>query len=227
MRIYVEAHIDFQGLKNIDPEEAVDNLDRAFESKLEAFHSLYDVSKSDFDFFSYGDTATIILLRNSVHHRDHLLFRSWNEEMAINEGHKKYLGAKFLLASYDVLDTPSRMRYFYKLQDFYLRVDNKLQSPYLENRMGAGNREKLLKQFDKDLNFSTIKQHAKEERYPNDQIYINIMPIFTSAVCRVFKALKENGVEFAGHDSKVYEEPFTNELDVDFSKISYKSLRIV
>ncbi len=227
MRIYVETHMDFQRLKYIDQEEAVDNLDRAFESKLEAFHSLYDVSKSDFDYFSYGDTAAIILLRNSVHHRDHLLFRSWNQEMAINEGHKKYLGAEFLLASYDVLDTPSRMRYFYKLQDFYLRVDNKLQSPYLENRMGAGNREKLLKQFDEELNFSTIKQHAKEERYPNGQIYINVMPIFISAVCRVFKALKESGVEFAGYDAKVYEEPFTNELDVDFSSITYEPLRIV
>ena len=219
--------MNFQRLKNIDKEEAVDNLDRAFESKLEAFHSLYDVSKSNFDFFSYGDTAAIILLRNSIHHRDHLLFRSWNQEMAINEGHKKYLGAEFLLASYDVLDTPSRMRYFYKLQDFYLRVDSKLQSPYLENKIGVGNREKLLKQLDKDLSFSAIHQYAKEKGYPNDQIYINVMPIFISAVCRVFKALKEHGVEFAGYDAKVYEEPFTNELNVDFSRVTYEPLRIV
>jgi len=46
MRIYVETHFDFQRLKSIDQEEAVDNLDRAFEAKLEAFHSLYDVSRS-------------------------------------------------------------------------------------------------------------------------------------------------------------------------------------
>ena len=34
MRIYVETHLDFHRLKNIDQEEAVDNLDRAFEAKL-------------------------------------------------------------------------------------------------------------------------------------------------------------------------------------------------
>jgi hypothetical protein len=227
MRIYVETHMNFQRLKNVDQEEAIDNLDRAFESKLEAFHSLYDVSKNDIDYFSCGDTAAIILLRNSVHHRDHLLFKSWNQEMALNEGYKKYLGAEFLLASYDVLDTPARMRYFYKLEDFYLRIDKKLGSPYLEQRMGANNREKLLVQLDVDLHFSAIKQRAKEGRYPNSQIYINVMPIFISAVCRVFKALKEKGVEFVGFDAEAYEEPFTNELEVDFSKVSYVPLHIV
>lgn len=227
MRIYVEEHINFQRLRDIDREEAVDNLDRAFESKLEAFHSLYDVSNKELDYFAFGDTATIILLRNSIHHRDHLLFRSWNQDMAINNGHKKYLGAEFLLASYDVLDEPSNMRYFYKLQDFYLRVDDKLNSPYLESRMGTNNRKELLKKFNTELNFQTINLHAKNERYLDHQIYINVIPIFTSAVCRVFKALKDNGVEFVGFDAKAYEAPFTNELRVDFSRITYEPLCIL
>jgi hypothetical protein len=76
MRMYVETHMDFSRLKDIDQEEAIDNLDRAFEAKLEAFHSLYDVTKDDFNYFSSGDTALIILLRNAIHHRDHLLFKS-------------------------------------------------------------------------------------------------------------------------------------------------------
>lgn len=227
MRIYVETHFDFQRLKNIDKEEAVDNLDRAFEAKLEAFHSLYDVSKTDIDYFAHGDTAALILLRNAIHHRDHLLFRSWNQDMALNDGYKQYLGAQFLLAGYDVLDSPARMRYFYKLEDFYLRVDEKLGSPYLEKRMGAANRRKLIGQLDTDLHFSDIKQRAKGDRYPDGQVYINVMPIFISAVCRVFKALKEKGVEFVGFDAKAYEEPFTNELEVDFSKVVYEPLRII
>ena len=227
MRIYVETHIDFQRLKNIDKEEAIDNLDRAFEAKLEAFHSLYDVSKSDVNYFSHGDTATIILLRNAVHHRDHLLFKSWNQQMALNDNYKQHLGAEFLLASYDILDSPAKMNYFYKLEDFYQRIDESQNSPYLEKRMGASNRRKLIMQFDADLHFSDIKQRAKLDRYPDNQVYINVMPIFISAVCRVFKALKEKGVEFVGFDAKAYEEPFTNELHVDFSKITYKPLRII
>jgi hypothetical protein len=227
MRIYVETHINFQRLKDIDSEEAIDNLDRAFEAKLEAFHSLYDVTKAELDYFSYGDTAALILMRNAIHHRDHLLFQSWNHCMALDEGYKKYLGAEFLLAGYNVLDSPARMKYFYKLEDFYLRIDDSLMSPYLESRMGVKNRKKLLEQLNNDLNFSDIKRKAESERYPIKQVYINVMPIFISATCRVFKALKAKGVEFIGFDAKAYEAPFTSELEVDFYNVVYESLRIV
>lgn len=227
MRIYVETHINFQRLKGIDLEEAIDNLDRAFEAKLEAFHSLYDVTKADLDYFSNGDTATIILMRNAIHHRDHLLFQSWNHSMALDKGYKKHLGAEFLLADYDVLDSPVRMKYFYKLEDFYLRIDSNLESPYLDLRMRAKNRKKLLAQLNNDLRFSDIKKEAESERYPIRQVYINVIPIFISATSRVFKTLKETGVEFIGFDAKTYEAPYTSELDVDFSKVAYKPLRIV
>ncbi|KXV74298.1 hypothetical protein AD951_00610 [Acetobacter malorum] len=47
MRIYSEAHWKYAHLFKIDPEEAINNIDRLFEMKLEAFHTLYDVSASD------------------------------------------------------------------------------------------------------------------------------------------------------------------------------------
>ncbi|NIF18676.1 hypothetical protein [Pantoea sp. Cy-639] len=227
MRIYVEAHCEFQRLKYIDKEEAIDNLDRAFESKLEAFHSLYDVSKDRVDYFSSADTASVILMRNAIHHRDHLLFKSWNHEMALDEKYKNYLGAEFLLVDYPVLGAPSKMRYFYKLEDFYLRIDESLSSPYLEKKMGAAKRRSLLEKINSELRFLDIKAYAESERYPVGQIYINVMPIFISAICRVFGALKESGLTFSGYDAKVYEEPFTNELEVDFSKFTHMPLRIV
>lgn len=48
MRMYGEAKFKFEQLILVDKEEAINNLDRAFEAKLEAFHSLYDVTTSDF-----------------------------------------------------------------------------------------------------------------------------------------------------------------------------------
>lgn len=226
MRIYGETHIDFHRLKDIDLEEAIDNLDRAFEAKLEAFHSLYDVTKTDLDYFSHGDTASIILIRNAIHHRNHLLFQSWNQSMALNEGYKSHLGATFLIAGYEVLSSPSPMTYLYKLEDFYLRIDETLMSPYLETKMGTKNRKKLLKQLNNDLHFTDIREKADSEHYPIKQVYINVMPIFISATCRVFKALKEKGVEFIGFDAKAYEAPFTSELEVDFSKVIYDKVKI-
>ena len=53
MRIYGEASFNFFNLIKIDKEEAINNLDRAFESKLEAFHTLYDVTKKDIDYFLF------------------------------------------------------------------------------------------------------------------------------------------------------------------------------
>ncbi|WP_429145383.1 hypothetical protein [Aeromonas rivipollensis] len=69
MRMYGEARCDFERLKFLDKEEAINNLDRAFEAKLEAFHSLYDLTKSEFNYFEYADSALLILIRNAIHHR--------------------------------------------------------------------------------------------------------------------------------------------------------------
>lgn len=226
MRIYGETHLNFQRLVRIDKEEAVDNLDRAFESKLEAFHSLYDVSKAHLDYFAHADTASLIMVRNAIHHRDHLLFRSWNQEMALDEGFRKYLGAEFLLVDYPILGDPSKMRYFYKIEDFYHRIDDAMPSPYLEKIMGPVKRRKLLGQINSDLFFSEIKRYAESERYPLKQVYVNAIPIFVSATCRVFSALKDAGVDFKGFDANTYKEPFTNELDVNFSKFTCTPLRV-
>jgi hypothetical protein len=226
MRIYVATHLDFKRLVRVDKEEAIENLDCAFESKLEAFHSLYDVSKDHLDYFAHGDTASLILIRNAIHHRDHLLFRGWNQEMALGEGFRKHLGAEFLLVDYPTLGSPSLLRYFYKLEDFYHRIDEAMVSPYLEKRMGPVNRRKLLNQLNSDLFFSEIRRHAESERYPLKQVYVNVIPIFISAACRAFSALKGAGVEFWGFDAKTYEEPFTNELEVDFSRFACTPLRI-
>ena len=199
MRIYGEAHMNFNRLKSVDAEEAIDNLDRAMEAKLEAFHSLYDVTKNQFDYFEHADTAILILLRNAVHHQNHLLFKSWNQEMALNDGHKKYLGAEFLLASHEILTNGHKMKHLYKLEDFFLRVDPSLGSDYVEDRMTTKNRNKLLSQLDNDLSFSELKNHAKSERYPLNQVYINIIPIYISAACKVFKTLKMKWSSKIGH----------------------------
>ena len=227
MRIYGEAHMNFNRLKAVDAEEAIDNLDRAMEAKLEAFHSLYDVTKDLFDYFEHADTAILILLRNAVHHRNHQLFKTWNQEMGLNEGHKKYLGAEFLLASHAILTNGHEMKHLYKLEDFYLRTDPSLGSPYIENRMNSKSRNKLLNQLENILSFGELKRYATSERYPLKQVYINIIPIYISAAVKVFKALNDKGVNFIGFDANAYKEAFTNELAVDLSSFNYSTIRIL
>ncbi len=96
MRIYGETSLNFYNLFKIDKEEAINNLDRAFESKLEAFHSLCDVTKKQIDYFEYADTSVIIMLQNAIHHRNHNLFKSWNSEMHLQGQFSKMKGAASL-----------------------------------------------------------------------------------------------------------------------------------
>lgn len=221
MRLYVETKLNFERLKNIDIEEAVNNLDRAFEAKLEAFHSLYDVTNDDFEYFDCPETATLIMLRNAIHHRNHLLFKSWNYEILLNGGLEKNHGAEFLLASHDVMSDIPKMKYYYKLYDFYARIDSNIGSPYLEDKMGEKNKKKLLSKLKFELNFDIVTDHAKSAGYPMSQVYINVIPIFASAVSKVFKSFKENGIVFKGFDSNAYEDVFINEIEVNMKSFSY------
>jgi hypothetical protein len=226
MRMYAEISTRFPELKLVDMEEAVNNLDRAFESKLEAFHSLYDITKSDFKYFDYADTALLIVLRNALHHRDHLLFKSWNHEMFLKSGLTKYSGAAFLLASYEVGGGAYTAQYYYKLDDILDRLASSRGSPYLENKMGSSRRERLLEATSAELNVDKIYSFASSERYPSSQIYLNLIPIFISAMERVFSHFKSLGMAFKGYDSDVYLEHFTSGLSVNFDEITFKQVRL-
>ncbi|GAB6190755.1 hypothetical protein [Desulfocastanea catecholica] len=226
MRLYTEECSKFHKLKLIEMEEAIDNLDRTFEAKLEAFHSLYDVSKDKFPYFDNADTAFLIMLRNAIHHRDHLLFSSWNSEMLLNDGLKKNYGAAFLMANHIVNNGNFTSQYYYKLDDIYARIDPSINSPYIEYKMGKQKKLKLLKQLKEELCFDLITEQAKKERYPSKQIYINIVPIFISAMTKIFTSFQKEGLKFKRFDTDVYGRHFTSGIKVDFTKIEYKQVRI-
>ncbi|KAK0361253.1 hypothetical protein LTR94_024085, partial [Friedmanniomyces endolithicus] len=141
--------------------EAINNLDAAFEAKLEAFHSLYDVSKDLFAFHEHPDTALVIALRNAIHHRNHPLFRTLLDRLFLDDGVDRWkAAARFAL-------------------------------------------------IDQGLNLEDLRRTAKAEGYPTKQVYLDVMPVFVSAVRRVFETLQASGVPFRGFDAEVYRPWFT------------------
>lgn len=219
MRLYAEASVRFRKLFLVDKEEAINNLDRAFEAKLEAFHSVYDITSREkyIDYFNHADTAAMIMLRNAIHHRDHLLFRSWNSEMHLNGGLERMKGATFLLVGYDAGDALHVSQYYYKLEDFYQRLDTPRMSK---------SRKNLTILLNDDLKFGEIVETARKERYPLAQVYINVIPVFISAMSRLFTALLEQKIELKGYDSEVYSKHFSVKDLVDLSQPIYKELTI-
>ncbi|ANH66642.1 hypothetical protein [Mitsuaria sp. 7] len=216
MRLYVEGKLRFDNLFQVDREEAVNNMDRAMEAKLEKFHSLYDVTKDlpGFEFFAHGDTSLLIVLRNALHHRDHSLFQSWNARLGLNDGMHLLSGTEFLLASTTPGEAGHTVRFYYPLHDFYAR----LGAPRISNPTAM----KAL--WDAELLFDEMASEGRRARYPDDRVYVDVMPAFMSAIARVRTWLDATGFQPAGYDGKTYFEHFAD-LDLPQS-LGYKRLRL-
>lgn len=199
MRLYVESKLRFKEIFALDKEEAVKNQDLAVEAKLEKFHTLYDVTKNlpGFNYFEHGDTSLLIALRNAIHHHeDHQLFQSWNARIFLNDGLKRLDGAEFLLGSTTPTEDAIMVRFYYLLNDFYSRL------PALKNA------DKQRDLWESELQFSAIAKEGEEGRYPKDQVYVDVMPAFMSAVRRVRGWLDSTGFTPVGSDSEAYFECF-------------------
>lgn len=228
MRLCVEAHMNFSNLSKIDREEAINNLDRAFEAKLEAFHRLYDVSKSRLSYFDHADTALIIAVRNAIHHRDHPLFQSFHAQLYLQDRPSRWLGAAFLIARHPTLHgAPILMTHLVRLDDLDARLDPGRASPYRDLQGAVDRRQERFSLIDRDLNLPAIRQHARSERYPENQVYLDLMPVFVSATSRVFMALRAQNVAFKGFDADTYLEPFTSEIEVDLLHPTFDVVRIL
>lgn len=225
MRICGEANWRFSEIFKVDPEEAIDNVDRAFEMKLEAFHTLYDVSKDVFPYFEHADTALLIAVRNAIHHRNHPLFRTLNYRLHIQDGVERWLGASFLLANHPTRHGGEiRMSHYVRLDDLDARLDPSVASPHLDSFINGSKVEKRSELINKQLSLQIIRTRASQERYPGDQVYLDLMPIFVSAVCKIFKAMEKAGIGFKGFDASTFATPFTSELAVDLNHLNFKRL---
>ena len=227
MRLYTEAHSRFASLFDVDREEAIHNMERAFEAKLEAFHTLYDVSKDHFPYFDHGDTCALIALRNAIHHRDHPLFQGLLSDLWLRGDPNQWKGATYLLARHRMSSEGMLpMTAYFKLDDFRLRLDPEADSPYVDRFLKG---EKAFQRFchiRDELGLDAIRQVAEAERYPDNQVYVDMMPVFVSAIVRVFKALDKACANFNGFDAETYKPPFTSELEVDLKTIEHQPLKL-
>ncbi|MCR8959873.1 hypothetical protein M0765_019680 [Variovorax sp. S2] len=216
MRLYTESKFRFQELLKVDREEAINNMDRAFEAKLEKFHALYDVTKklAGFGYFGHGDTSLVVVLRNALHHRDHSLFVSWNARIGLDDGARRLAGAEFLLASVTPEAQETTTRFYFLLYDFYACLAN----PRIQNPAA------LRALWDIELQFARMTQEAAEHGYPESQVYVDVMPAFMAAVRRVCGWLEASGFQPRGFDGDTYFEHFRNlTLPEEFG---YKRLRL-
>ena len=58
------------------------------------------------------------------------------------------------------------------------------------------------------------------------QVYIDVMPIFMSAMHRVCHWLEASAMKPKGFNGNVYSKHFLGPIGVDLGKVTYKTLRV-
>lgn len=220
MRRYAEAQVMFEEIKRYDIQEAVENLDRAFEAKLEAFHTLFDIDKNNFNYYDHVDTTAILVLRNAIHHRGHELFTSWNAYMLEDGERVLNSGEKFLIFQHDISGVGNIAKQLYRIEDFYLRLDEGLDSPGRDSSMGKHRRMEVFNKIKYELGFEEMLNFSFNKNYNKSRIYINFIPIFMSGICRIFKNMQERDIKFIGYDADTYGAYFLNN-DITFNFLKY------
>lgn len=222
LRLYAEASINSKALFSVDKEEAIDNLDRAFDGILNGFHSMYDAmiaAKLELNWHAHGDTAACILVRNARHHNAEGLFDSWNSIMLKRGGLGRMAGAAFLLVGYQLVGEGGWVsEYYVPFDDFKKR----LEMPASRIKDPAA----IAALFDRECGFAAIRDQASKERYPANQVYLNMIPIVMNAATRVYSTIRAAGVELSGFDSTTYADHFADNRLTTLTAPTFKSIRV-
>ncbi|AOY65558.1 hypothetical protein XEUV181_11250 [Xanthomonas euvesicatoria] len=117
------------------------------------------------------------------------------------------------------------MMHLIKLEDIYERLDPRRESVYL-NQMGKANALPRFVTLENGLAFERVWEKARKDRYPTKQVYLDLLPIFNSAVSRIFIALDMAGVPFQGFDANAYKSTFIEELKTDLQHFDFFGLRM-
>ena len=187
---------------DVDVEEAVGNVDRAFELNLEKFHTFYDLTKRlpNFDYFGSAETSLVLVLRNAIHHRDHELFVSWNSAILLEGGLSAKAGAAYLVGSQVPFANRASARFAYRLQDFYRRLE--MPNARIQE---AG---RLREMWDNELRFKELRERGAREKYPADQVFVDVMPILISAMAMTARWVATTDFTDRGFDGKTYLKHF-------------------
>ena len=203
LRVYVEASGNFQRRARDDFEEAIDNLDHAFDAVLQGIHSTCDAMQTEdirLGTYSAGDIAVCTIVRNAKHHNAGL-FRSWNQlvfEGLVRDNH----GATMLMVEHPSVEEPilPPSKYFVPFQDFQARID--AQHNHIPAAVDA------MEILNRDCGFDGIRAHANGNRFPESQVYISLIPFVCNAVTRITNHLDQNGCAFSRYDPNVYATHF-------------------
>ena len=206
LRILAEADLRaHKGLLEIDRAEAVGNIETAFTSILNAFHSLYDACQKQkasicLDWYAVGELATILTLRNARHHNHARKIRTLYT-YHVQENSKPTEMVSYVLVDFPALDPTARWSELYISWGDLVTLFSLLEK---DTRL----RRSTITLVRHCLGSEGFSSYAASYDAPVNLVFFNAFPLITNAAIKVVSALAEH-IKPASMEAKTYFRQFS------------------
>ena len=213
LRVLIEADFsaNHNGLLMVDRSEAVGNIENAFTSALNAFHSLYDATEkqlraSTIDWYGTGAIAIILAIRNARHHnkanRIRTLYTYHTQEAERIQHMEQYVLVDFPIDD-EGADTFDLFISWYDLNLF-------LDLPEKESRI----KERTCTAIRNYINTPQFTNYANHYELPESRVFINVIPLIVNAAGTVVPSIKTH-CKGDSTESKFFSEHFATVVHAD------------
>lgn len=205
--IYKAHHM---GLIFEDQAEAIGNIENAYTSILNGFHSLYDaiekqLSQNPIDWYKTPELATILVLRNARHHNQankiRTIYSYHIEKEKRLESMEQYIFVDFPIRG----DDADTMDFFISWEDF-----NSLLS---QEKSVTRIKEETISLINTYLNTKLFYNYANQYELPEKKIFLNVVPLFVNAGKKIMPFIQKY-CNYNSIESNLFRELF---LSVQFA----------
>jgi len=226
LRVFLEAHYKLNsGLINIDRAEAVGNIEIAFNSVINAFHSLYDsigkeLRHQPINWYLTPELCLILAIRNARHHNLANKIRNiFNYHVQNNKNPTDK--STYLIVDFPAPPEEENGDCF----DFHLSWADfvtLMSLPRAKSRLKNGT-EDLIKKY---LNSEAFEEYAAYRNVEKDKIFFNVVPLVLNAGIAIHPHIKSS-IKPISTESKHFYWHFehvcpalTKKHEMDFLEIS-------
>lgn len=217
LRHFMECVLHSKELLEIDEAEAIGNMETSFESVINTFHSLKDISdkqKLKFNWYTKPETLILLLIRNARHHNLANNIRSVFS-------HKREANKKTKLLFVDFKSKENGSNTF----DFYLcwkDIDTFIKLPKKESRIRSPQETKRI--IYEYLDGNSLNNYQEQNGIDSECIYINIVPLLVNAMKELFPDFKDYVNPDLSTESYVFKHNFSTVKGFDCKNHKIKIL---
>ncbi len=206
LRMLLEANYRAHGenLLFVDRAEAVGNIDIAFNSVANSFHSVFDAIEKELgshpvDWYQEPELTTILAIRNARHHNKankiRHLYNYHVQSCAKPQDRKRYVLVDFP-AQEEGADT-------FEVHLSWSDLETFLSLPTKENKL----RPQAVQAIRSYLDADKFQKHATKHRVPITNVFFNVVPLIVNAAAKLVPHIKSH-IRAASSEAQTFSQLF-------------------